>query len=175
MQRRAEKDPLHRQVLSLRICKVRKRARKRTHDLRCAQAVNAPRVSRIARTYKIHFSRGTASQQEEIEDDLVCMCKSFCGFYTDLFKDEIHDALPAWISMDSFGERLDHLPRLDGEMVRCSIPKMHKGKSCGTDLSVVQVLQELNADVLKLLEASFMHCWVAIVRAINLGGAHLVT
>eukprot|EP00973_Karenia_brevis_P022841 3142199-Karenia_brevis.AAC.1 len=76
-------------------------------------------------------------------------------FYASLFRDLEQVQLPAWIHKVWDSDALESLPRLDGKLVRELLLEMSNGKTCASDLLVVEMLKELDADLLEVLASVF--------------------
>ena len=153
--RRDEKIPLIRQIISLDICRTRRRIRRRLSALRCIKAVNdfgkGP-IRRPKRKESVNYLKkieadGSSTKVSSIDG----MRNLVSSFYRCLFNDENEEAVPTWINKVWGPHLLESLPIIDADLVRCASLKFKKGRTCSSDLLVIEMLLELDDDLLDIL------------------------
>ena len=156
--RRAEKEPLSRQILSLDICRVRRRIRKRLKAITCVLAVKAFGKSPLRRRNRgdsVRFLKRVDSDGSETKVSCTTgMGDMVTSFFNSLFNDVKEERLPDWIEKEWPHQVLQSLPHVDSSVVRSALLKFKKGKTCSSDWLVVEMVLELDDDVLDLLAAS---------------------
>ena len=157
--RAAERQPQRRHTLSLHICRVRRRIRRRTHALRIELAVTCPRQRQAGRRRAhrpvSHLVIDGPHDEKQTVDHPVEMGEQLSRFFHDLFSDPYDQHLPDWINKSWSVEALDALPALDGNLVRFALSLFKKGKTCAEDLLVAEMLLGLDDDIMELLACVF--------------------
>ena len=145
--RRVEREALQRQVLSLQICRVRRRIKRRTYALRCAQAVQSMsclRSFRRPRRRKVTFlCHDVEEGAKNPISDAAEMSSMVTNFFESLFEQQGFD-IPEWINHTFMLSDLAHLPQVDGHLVRTAANALLKNKTCASDSVVAEMVQELD-------------------------------
>ncbi|CAK0873857.1 unnamed protein product [Prorocentrum cordatum] len=166
-ERRDVRDPTHRRKLSLAICRVRRRIRKRQRALECEQAASgrgstAVRGNRRGAGIQYLCQDAPEGQGEKI-NSVSGMASMLTTFFRDLFHDEAEQQAPQWALLQWRPEDLTALPQLNGALVRQAVQQLGKKKTCADDLLVAEMLEELDDDAMAMLAQLFK------ARILNVG------
>ena len=83
------------------------------------------------------------------------MSQAGTGFFKDLFTDASGEILPGWINKQRAAGALEHLKRIDGILIREALAACKKGKTCSSDLLVIEMFVDLDDDIMDASARSF--------------------
>ena len=155
-QRRQARDPELRQKLSIQICRVRRRMRRRLYYLKCEQLAANPaslRAFSTARRRNVAFLKDNVTNVQV--SDKQAMSQMMTVFFQKLFAGRRCDAPPSWIFRAWDPSSLNLLPRLDGHLVRTAAVHLKTGKTCACDHLVAEMLHKLDDDIYSHLSDAF--------------------
>ena len=152
-QRRDAQDHVLRQTLSLQICRVRRRVRRRVYQLKCEEVASKRMLCKHLRK-NVHKKVPHLMDAGAAVTDAEAMGNLVTDFYKSLFTDAVGDSLPGWVQRRWHESFLNDLPPLDSRIIKRAILHSKKGKTCSEDSLVMEMLLELDDDILDLLASS---------------------
>ena len=156
--RRQTRDPVHRQSLSLQVCRLRRKIRTLTKEEACKHAISKleipghlkkhQRPSKVFSLTDYTFASVTYDTPDAISDHVT-------DYFSALFCGEEDHVLPSCLfqrwSLDALGD----VRVLDGSLVKQAAFCFKPGKTCADDMMVSEMLALLGDDVFEMIAEAF--------------------